>query len=178
MIIESFFKSHFPYKSVNFYFMVVIIKDTLTDLCENLLSQNDVINTFYEKIAVPLGGAGVPRAPRPHMPAAPFGGGRCYWGTSLASEVCSGSEAGPYLRLIDFVYHSTLGLRVIKKKKKTVGRPQVTQHLQRYLAHTKTYPPKTLQWQYAQGPMVALEGEAVSYERGTPVTPAPPRRFL
>ena len=24
----------------------------------------------------------------------------------------------PYLRLIDFVYHSTLGLRVIKKKKK------------------------------------------------------------
>ena len=31
---------------------------------------------------------------------------------------CSGSEAGSYLRLIDFVYHSTLGLRVIKKKKK------------------------------------------------------------
>ena len=29
-----------------------------------------------------------------------------------------GSEAGPYLRFIDFVYHSTLGLRVIKKKKK------------------------------------------------------------
>jgi len=31
-------------------------------------------------------------------------------------EMCSGSEAGSYLRLIDFVYHSTLGLRVIKKK--------------------------------------------------------------
>ena len=31
--------------------------------------------------------------------------------------MCSGSEAGLYLRLIDFVYHSTLGLRVIKKKK-------------------------------------------------------------
>ena len=30
--------------------------------------------------------------------------------------MCSGSEAGSYLRLIDFVYHSTLGLRVIKKK--------------------------------------------------------------
>jgi len=29
-----------------------------------------------------------------------------------------GSEAGSYLRRIDFVYHSTLGLRVIKKKKK------------------------------------------------------------
>ena len=31
--------------------------------------------------------------------------------------MCCGSEAGSYLRLIDFVYHSTLGLRVIKKKK-------------------------------------------------------------
>jgi len=29
--------------------------------------------------------------------------------------MCSGSETGSYLRLIDFVYHSTLGLRVIKK---------------------------------------------------------------
>jgi len=29
--------------------------------------------------------------------------------------MCSGSEAGWYLRLIDFVYHSTLGLRVIEK---------------------------------------------------------------
>jgi len=33
------------------------------------------------------------------------------------TEMCSGSEAGSYFRLIDFVYHSTLGLRVIKKKK-------------------------------------------------------------
>jgi len=31
--------------------------------------------------------------------------------------MCSGSEAGSYLRLIDFVYHSTLGLRVIKREK-------------------------------------------------------------
>jgi len=31
--------------------------------------------------------------------------------------VFSGSEAGSYLRLIDFVHHSTLGLRVINKKK-------------------------------------------------------------
>ena len=31
--------------------------------------------------------------------------------------MCSGSEAGSYLRLIHFVYHSSLGLRVIKKKK-------------------------------------------------------------
>jgi len=34
---------------------------------------------------------------------------------SLARQECaSRSEAGSYLRLIDFVYHSTLGLRVIK----------------------------------------------------------------
>jgi len=36
--------------------------------------------------------------------------------------MCSGSEAGSYVRLIDFVYHSTLGWRVIKKKKKYVPR--------------------------------------------------------
>ena len=34
------------------------------------------------------------------------------------TEMCSGSEAGSYLRLIDFVYHSTLGLRVIQKKRR------------------------------------------------------------
>ena len=34
------------------------------------------------------------------------------------TEMCSGSEAGSVLRLIDFVYHFTLGLRVIKRKKK------------------------------------------------------------
>jgi len=32
--------------------------------------------------------------------------------------MCSGSEAASYLMLIDFVYHSTLGLIVIKKEKK------------------------------------------------------------
>jgi len=31
--------------------------------------------------------------------------------------MCSGSEAGSYLRLIDFVYYSTLSLRVIEKKR-------------------------------------------------------------
>jgi len=36
------------------------------------------------------------------------------------TEMCSGSEAGSYLRLTDFVFHSTLGVRVIKKKKKDV----------------------------------------------------------
>ena len=34
------------------------------------------------------------------------------------TEMRSGSEAGSYLRLIYFVYHSTLGLRVIKKRRR------------------------------------------------------------
>jgi len=43
--------------------------------------------------------------------------GVCYKSDSFGvAEMCSGSEAGSYLRLIDFMYHSTLGLRVIKKK--------------------------------------------------------------
>jgi len=29
--------------------------------------------------------------------------------SNTLSEMCSGSEAGSYVRLIDFVYHSTLG---------------------------------------------------------------------
>ena len=32
-------------------------------------------------------------------------------------EMCSGSEEGSYARLIDCVYHSTLGLRVIKRQR-------------------------------------------------------------
>ena len=41
------------------------------------------------------------------------------------AEMCSGSKAGSYLRLIDFVYHSTLSLRVIKKKKNLVAVAEV-----------------------------------------------------
>ena len=37
------------------------------------------------------------------------------------TEMCSGSEAGSYLGLIDFEYHSTLGLRVIKKRRRGEG---------------------------------------------------------
>ena len=33
-------------------------------------------------------------------------------------SLCSGAEAGSDLRLIDFVYHSTLGVRVIKKRRR------------------------------------------------------------
>ena len=35
--------------------------------------------------------------------------------------MCSGSEAGLYLRLIDLMYHSTLGLRVKEEEKKKKG---------------------------------------------------------
>ena len=41
--------------------------------------------------------------------------------------------------------------------------------LQGYLDLKKQHPPRNLQKDYAQGPMVALGGGAVSYERGTPV---------
>jgi len=33
--------------------------------------------------------------------------------------MCSGSDEGSYSRLIDFMYHSNLGWRVIKKKRST-----------------------------------------------------------
>jgi len=49
--------------------------------------------------------------------------------------MCSGSEAGSYLRLIDFVYHSTLGLRVVKKKKK---RPPCTERFDARLVYHPT----------------------------------------
>jgi len=107
--------------------------------------------------------------------------------------MCSGSEAGSYLRLIDFVYHLTLGLRVIKKKK-SLGlrvegpRPRVRDHsqrhpsaalregswlrvegsrprVQRYLAHKKPPHPRNLRLGLYGDP----SGVGVSYERGTSV---------
>ena len=42
--------------------------------------------------------------------------------------MCSGSEAGSYLRLIDFVYHSNLGLRVIKTQYSAYPPPGVSAH--------------------------------------------------
>jgi len=41
--------------------------------------------------------------------------------------------------------------------------------LQGYLVHKKTLPPRTLQQDYAEGPVVVLGGGVVSYERGSPV---------
>ena len=76
--------------------------------------------------------------------------------------MCSGSEAGSYARLIYFVYHSTPGLRVIKKKVRGVPAVAITRNMsptpnvrsfadcvtpcvQGYLAHKKMPPPGTLQ---------------------------------
>ena len=36
--------------------------------------------------------------------------------SNYSTEICSGSEAGSCVRLMYFVYHSTLGLRVIKRE--------------------------------------------------------------
>jgi len=41
------------------------------------------------------------------------------------TEMCSGSEAGSYLRLVDLVYHSTIGLRVIKKRRRNLNPSKV-----------------------------------------------------
>ena len=48
--------------------------------------------------------------------------------------------------------------------------------LHEYLALKRLCPPRTLQREYAQGPVVVQGGEAVSYARGTPLMiPAWPR---
>ena len=36
--------------------------------------------------------------------------------------------------------------------------------VQVFLAHKKTFPPRTLQWDFAWGPVVVLGGGAVPYE--------------
>ena len=45
---KSFCKSQFPNRFVNLFFILVMIKDKLTDLCGNWLLHNDWINTFCE----------------------------------------------------------------------------------------------------------------------------------
>ena len=47
-----------------------------------------------------------------------FGDYRSRFINNYFKEMCSGSEASSYLRLIDFVHHLDRGLRIIKKKKK------------------------------------------------------------
>ena len=69
-----------------------------------------------------------------------------------SEEMCSGSEAGSYLRLIDFVYHSNLGLRVIQEKKKmTRGGTSIPSSM----AHTR----KNLPMYYGEHGAVWFVGE-------------------
>jgi len=51
------------------------------------------------------------------------------WPTYGVKVATSGSETGLCSRLIHFVYHSTLGLRVIKKKQKVTTSPHSTPKL-------------------------------------------------
>ena len=44
--------------------------------------------------------------------------------TTYFTKLCSGSEAGSYSRLIDFVYHTTLGLKVITRKEEKKRRTE------------------------------------------------------
>jgi len=48
VITKSFCKCQFPHKLVNLFFILVMIKDQLTDLCGDLPLQNDFMNTFCE----------------------------------------------------------------------------------------------------------------------------------
>ena len=45
---KSFCKSQFPHESVNLFFALVRMKDTFTNLYENRLLQNDLMNTLCE----------------------------------------------------------------------------------------------------------------------------------
>ena len=54
------------------------------------------------------------------------------------TEMCSGSEAGSYLRLIDFVYHSILGLREINKVCRQAGRLQYAEYRGTSLIRNRT----------------------------------------
>jgi len=57
---------------------------------------------------------------------------------TTTSQKGIGSDAGSYLRLIDCVYHSTLGLRVIKKRK------EKKKHLEQIAGRLDSAPPELL----------------------------------
>ena len=61
------------------------------------------------------------RARSKETPGVLLNQGITYLENNYFTEMCSGSEAGSSLRLIDFVYQSTLGLRVDKKKGLPLG---------------------------------------------------------
>ena len=48
VFIKLFYKSQFPRKFVNFFFIITNIQDTLTFFCGNCLLPNDFINAFCQ----------------------------------------------------------------------------------------------------------------------------------
>jgi len=61
VFLKSFCKRQFPHKSVNVFSALVMIKDKLTNLCENRFLQNDCIDcidTFCTVTSVCLAGEG------------------------------------------------------------------------------------------------------------------------
>ena len=56
---KSFWENQFPQKSVDSFFILVIVKDALTDLWWSWLLQNDVGSTLYE---IDINDASAPRA--------------------------------------------------------------------------------------------------------------------
>ena len=54
------------------------------------------------------------------------------------------------------------------------SREALSGEVQGYLAHKKKQPPRTQQYDFAQGAMAVLGRWAVSYERGTPVSDQAP----
>ena len=49
VLIKSCCRSQFPHKFVNFYFILSMMKDKLTDLCGNQLLQDDFVGTLCER---------------------------------------------------------------------------------------------------------------------------------
>ena len=45
VLIKSLYKSQSPYEFVNLFFIQAMLKDKLTDLCGDWLSQNDLTDT-------------------------------------------------------------------------------------------------------------------------------------
>ena len=84
---------------------------------EPLLSKVTVNSGLQEERVLPGNAVAVsPGKPFAYVPLSQFQ-------NNYFTEICSGSGAGSYLRLIDFEYHSTLGLRVIQKKMKDHTHP-------------------------------------------------------
>ena len=51
---KTFCRSQLPYKSVNLSVTIIDTQNNLTDLCGNLLMQNDFKNTLCEMKSAPL----------------------------------------------------------------------------------------------------------------------------